>query len=91
MYAPLFQVVNLLENRVCRILGKVENNERFLRLALYQGGKAAKRTKKLASLTSLNSQDAKAPTLDPTVVACAFKKHRFYLFRWVGDSDFKSI
>lgn len=75
-------MVNLVENKVSRILGKVENNERFLRLALYQGGKAARRTKKLSSLASANSQDAKAPTLDPTVVACAFKKHRFYLFRW---------
>lgn len=31
------QVVNLVTNRVARILGKVENTERFLRVALYQG------------------------------------------------------
>jgi len=29
--------VNLVTNRVSRILGKVENTERFLRVALYQG------------------------------------------------------
>ena len=33
-----------MSNRVARILGKVENTERFLRVALYQGipGAAAK-------------------------------------------------
>ncbi|GJP80886.1 hypothetical protein CLOP_g11085 [Closterium sp. NIES-67] len=73
------KVVNLHENKVARILGKVESNERFLRLALYQGGKAARRIRKIASIA--NSQDAKGgPSVDPTVVACAFKKHRFYLF-----------
>ena len=30
------QVVNLVTNRVSRLLGKVENTERFLRIALYQ-------------------------------------------------------
>ncbi len=32
----LLQVVNLVTNRVARLLGKVENTERFLRVALYQ-------------------------------------------------------
>lgn len=32
----LVQVVNLVTNRVARLLGKVENTERFLRVALYQ-------------------------------------------------------
>ncbi|CAI5477995.1 unnamed protein product [Closterium sp. Yama58-4] len=73
------KVVNLHENKVARILGKVESNERFLRIALYQGGKAARRIRKLATIA--NSQDAKGgPSVDPTVIACAFKKHRFYLF-----------
>jgi len=30
------QVVNLVTSRVVRIIGKVENTERFLRIALYQ-------------------------------------------------------
>ena len=30
------KVVNLVTNRVARIIGKVENTERFLRIALYQ-------------------------------------------------------
>lgn len=32
----LLQVVNLLTNRVVKIVGKVESTERFLRIALYQ-------------------------------------------------------
>ncbi|CAI7799569.1 unnamed protein product [Closterium sp. NIES-53] len=73
------KVVNLHENKVARILGKVESNERFLRIALYQGGKAARRIRKMATIA--NSQDAKGgPSVDPTVIGCAFKKHRFYLF-----------
>ncbi|CAI5520439.1 unnamed protein product, partial [Closterium sp. Naga37s-1] len=73
------KVVNLHENKVARILGKVESNERFLRIALYQGGKAARRIRKMATIA--NSQDAKGgPSVDPSVIACAFKKHRFYLF-----------
>lgn len=30
------QVVNLVSNRLVKIIGKVENTERFLRVALYQ-------------------------------------------------------
>lgn len=30
------QVVNLVTNRVVKIIGKVESTERFLQLALYQ-------------------------------------------------------
>lgn len=37
------KVVNLETNQVCRILGKVENTQRFLRIALYQGAAARKR------------------------------------------------
>jgi hypothetical protein len=38
-FAPLqrhLQVVNLVSNRLVKIVGKVENTERFLRIALYQ-------------------------------------------------------
>ncbi len=31
------KVVNLVTNGISRVLGKVENSERFLGLALYQG------------------------------------------------------
>lgn len=40
IYASLLgiKVVNLVTNRVSRLLGKVENTERFMRVALYQVG-----------------------------------------------------
>ena len=43
----MVQVVNLHTNKVARIIGKVENTERFLRIALYQGGYSTKKVKKL--------------------------------------------
>lgn len=70
------KVVNLHTNRVSRIIGKVENTERFLRIAIHQGGLG--KSKKMATLA--NSQDQKAPLTDPTLLCCAFKKHRLYLF-----------
>ena len=36
MVNGIVQVVNLVTSRVVRIIGKVENTERFLRVALYQ-------------------------------------------------------
>ena len=35
------KVVNLVTNRLVRLIGKVENTERFLRIALYQVGTTA--------------------------------------------------
>lgn len=72
-------MVNLVTNQLVRIIGKVENTERFLQLAVYQGG-LGKKSKKVATLA--NAQDKKTPTSDPTLLCCAFKKNRLYLFRW---------
>uniref|UniRef100_A0A061RJB2 peptidylprolyl isomerase n=1 Tax=Tetraselmis sp. GSL018 TaxID=582737 RepID=A0A061RJB2_9CHLO len=65
------KVVNLVSNRCCRIIGKVENTERFLKIALYQG--APKKTKK-ADL------EAKVSERDPTLACCAYRRHRVYFF-----------
>lgn len=77
----LWQVVNLHTNKVARILGKVENNDRFLRIALYQGDRSSKRVRKIPS-ASVNVNESKEPLTDPTLLCCAFKKHRIYLFRY---------
>jgi peptidylprolyl isomerase domain and WD repeat-containing protein 1 len=66
---------------VARILGKVENTERFLRVALFQGESSGRRVKKLPGASS-NAVDDRESFADPTLVCCAFKKHRFYLFRY---------
>ncbi|GJN04253.1 hypothetical protein PR202_ga21784 [Eleusine coracana subsp. coracana] len=81
IYATLLgiKIVNLHTNKVSRILGKVENNERFLRIALYQGDKGNKKVRKIPS-AAVNVNDSKEPLSDPTLLCCAFKKHRIYLF-----------
>ncbi|KAH9297785.1 hypothetical protein KI387_029467, partial [Taxus chinensis] len=73
------EVVNMHTNKVARILGKVENNERFLRIALYQGGSGSKRVKRIPA-ASANVMENREPFMDPTILSCAFKKHRIYLF-----------
>ncbi|CAL9190758.1 unnamed protein product, partial [Musa hybrid cultivar] len=81
IYATLLgiKIVNLHANKVARILGKVENNDRFLRIALYQGDKSNKKVRKIPAAAA-NANESKEPLTDPTLLCCAFKKHRIYLF-----------
>ncbi|KAJ0020764.1 hypothetical protein Pint_31942 [Pistacia integerrima] len=81
IYATLLgiKVVNLHMNKVARILGKVENNDRFLRIALYQGDRSSKKVRKIPTAAA-NANESKEPLTDPTLLCCAFKKHRIYLF-----------
>jgi len=65
------KVVNLVTNKVARVIGRQETAERFLGIALYQG-----RTVGSAALGTLQLNAAP----DPTLFACAWKRHRFYLF-----------
>lgn len=67
-------------NKVARILGKVENNDRFLRIALYRGDRSSKKVRKIPAAAA-NVNESKEPLMDPTLLCCAFKKHRIYLFR----------
>eukprot|EP01133_Synstelium_polycarpum_P018254 gene18254-21844_t len=74
------KVVNMVTNKVVRVLGKIESSTRFVGLALYQGkneGDVFLGTKK---------RDA---TPDPTIFALAYKKQRFYMFtrREPEDND----
>lgn len=86
----VLQIVNLHTNKVSRILGKVENNERFLKIALYQGDKGNKKVRKIPSVAA-NVNDAKEPLSDPTLLCCAFKKHRIYLFRYAIQSSLEGF
>ncbi|KAK2424182.1 peptidyl-prolyl cis-trans isomerase CYP71 [Trifolium repens] len=81
IYATLLgiKIVNLHTNKVSRILGKVENNDRFLRIALYHGERSSKKVRKIPSVAA-NANESKEPLTDPTLLCCAFKKHRIYLF-----------
>lgn len=63
----------------------METTERFLAIALYQGvtkGTIATGLRPNAEevLTALPSVLLTARTQDPTVICCAFKRQRFYLF-----------
>ncbi|KAL0026716.1 hypothetical protein WJX79_006852 [Trebouxia sp. C0005] len=88
IYATLLgiKVVNLVTNRVVRILGKVENTERFLRVALYQGipKQGIKTQRQLAT-----TESSRAVTRQPTLLCTAFNKQRLYLFtaQEPDDSD----
>uniref|UniRef100_A0A7S3QTC1 peptidylprolyl isomerase n=1 Tax=Dunaliella tertiolecta TaxID=3047 RepID=A0A7S3QTC1_DUNTE len=70
------KVVNLVTNQVCAVLGKVENTERFLRVALFQGTANKKAKMKIPTVELLD----KIPQPDPTLVCCAFKRQRLFLF-----------
>ena len=82
--ACCLQVVNLVTNRVSRILGKVENTERFLRVALYQGipKQGIKTQRQLAT-----TESSRAVTRQPTLLCTAFNKQRLFLFTTQEPDD----
>jgi len=65
------KLVDLAADSLTNLIGKVENTERFLFLALYQG--------KTEGSVATGSHVVNAKP-DPTIFATAFNKHRFYLF-----------
>jgi len=65
------KLVNLVTNKLIRIIGKIESTERFLAISLYQG-------KSLGPVgTTERKYDAQN---DPTLFCASFKKPSFYLF-----------
>ena len=60
----------------------MESNERYLRVALYQGDQGGKKVRKIPAAAA-NVNESKEPLTDPTILCCAFKKHRIYMFRYV--------
>lgn len=86
VYASLLgiKVVNIETNRLVRVLGKLEAGERFLHVALFQGvpkvdSQLVKALSKGKTASTVEEMRAQVKP-DPTVVATAFKKRRFYLF-----------
>ena len=79
------KVVNIVTNRLMRLIGKPENL-RILQLAVFQG-----KPKKSAAAVTAELEAADNPTLDsvqpdPTIFCTAYKKNRFYLFT-TRDAD----
>jgi len=85
MYSTMLgiKLVNLYENKLVRLLGKVENTERFLQLRLHQDTTA----KINEAMSVMTSQEEKLR--DPTLFATAYKKSRFFCFskREPADDD----
>ncbi|KAJ1554925.1 hypothetical protein HK405_003717, partial [Cladochytrium tenue] len=73
------KIVNIETNRVVRLIGKMEN-QRFMNIALYQGAPRRKNVLTLAMAASDNTLIKESEETDPTIIATAFKKNRFYLF-----------
>merc|ERR1719450_737351 len=71
------KVVNIHTNKLVRVLGKVEQTERFLGLALFQGKPMKKQTETVQAIMDNDSAKEQA---DPMVVVTAYKKNRFFLF-----------
>jgi len=79
------KIVNLVTNRILKILGKVETTERFLGLALFQG----KATLPAAFIGTkrMSEEDAREGISDPTLFCTAYKRDRFFLFTRREPSD----
>jgi len=84
------KVINLVNNRLVRTIGKPENL-RMLHLALFQG--KVKKNKGIVTI-EMEASDNRAlegSKADPTLVATAFRKNRFYLFTRRDATDTKSV
>jgi peptidylprolyl isomerase domain and WD repeat-containing protein 1 len=82
------KVVNLETNRVSRLLGSGESNERFLAISLFQGTpKVSSQIKTGGKSGGVPISGESGPEPDPTVIAASFKRARFYLLSTRLPSD----
>jgi peptidylprolyl isomerase domain and WD repeat-containing protein 1 len=72
------KVVNLHSNKLVRILGKVEQTERFLAMALFQGKPMKKEIAQGESV--IEGENSSMEVADPIAICTAYKKPRFFLF-----------
>ena len=68
------KIVNLHTNKLVKILGKVEQTERFLGIALYQG-KAMKRKAGLGE-SVVEGENEQKESADPIAIVTSYKKNR---------------
>lgn len=87
------KMINIQTNQLVRLLGKVENTERFLSVCMFQGV-PTKTGEGATSVMGAGLIQAKESAIvgsmeDPTIYAIAFKKARFYWFsrREPADAD----
>ncbi len=84
MYPTLLgiKLINVATNQLVRLLGKMENTERFLNITLFQGTPLNVGESQAAAMGSgliLADQSALAGRAeDPTIFALAYNKQRFF-------------
>ncbi|KAG8861671.1 hypothetical protein FRB96_002628 [Tulasnella sp. 330] len=83
------KVVNMVTNRVARLLGKDETG-RWLNLSLYQGAPSKKGVSTVAMAASSNPILQNRAERDPTLFCTAFKRPRFYMFTRHSPEDNRS-
>ncbi|KAG9009450.1 hypothetical protein FRB93_005386 [Tulasnella sp. JGI-2019a] len=83
------KVVNVVTNRVSRLLGKDETG-RWLNLSLYQGAPSKKGVSTIAMAASSNPILQNRESRDPTLFCTAFKRPRFYMFTRNSPEDSRS-
>ncbi|TRM64013.1 hypothetical protein BD626DRAFT_493498 [Schizophyllum amplum] len=91
IYASLLgiKVVNVVTNRVARLLGKDEA-VRYINVSLYQGAPSKKSLTTMAMAASANPILADKGQRDPTLFCTGFKRERFYMFTRSEPGDQKS-
>jgi len=72
------KVVNLHSNKLVRILGKVEQTERFLGITVFQGKPMKKEVAQGESV--IEGESSAQEKADPIALCTAYKKPRFFLF-----------
>jgi len=72
------KVVNLHTNKLVRVLGKVEQTERFLGIALFQGKPMKKKIE--AGEAIVEGKNDEKELVDPMAICIAYQKPRFFLF-----------
>lgn len=72
------KIVNIHSNKLVRVLGKVEQTERFLGVALFQGRPMRRKVEQ--GVTLVEGENDSKEMVDPLAVCTAYKKQRFYLF-----------
>jgi len=72
------KIVNIHTNKLVRVLGKVEQTERFLGLPLFQGKPMRKQVEPGTAV--VEGENDSGEMMDPLAVCTAYKKQRFYIF-----------
>eukprot|EP00923_Selenidium_pygospionis_P028685 GHVN01051382.1.p1 GENE.GHVN01051382.1~~GHVN01051382.1.p1 ORF type:complete len:672 (+),score=109.10 GHVN01051382.1:768-2783(+) len=85
------KVVSITSNQISHVLGKAEIGERFLDLSLIQCKPQKSRGAGSSASTYTTGDGAKVLKSDPTFIATAYKKKRFYMFTLREPTDGLSV